>query len=112
MVEKADTRATAPETTPPATPDPALRLTMIPGGIPDLDALVVYLASQAAGEPLKMRLPFMVMDPGTGDYTTWTNVRWGLEMTAEDAIELRKDLDSYLQAWVASRRTKLAAQPR
>lgn len=79
------------------------RLLKIPGGVPDLDGELREAQKRVAGAPLKFRLQPAFYFKDNPRYTRYTHVCWIVELTAEQVVELRQDLDAFVQGWVRAK---------
>lgn len=103
---------------PPNTPDPsntdfaylvdAPVLTLVPGGIPDLEATPKQIA--ARGEGLRLRLAAQLYVDGS--YVTWEAVRWGLTFgSVEQMARFRVHLDQAMRSFVDEETAMVAPPP-
>ncbi len=87
---------------------PETRLTAIPGGKPNLDAVALEVASAAAAvnEPVRLRLTTMLFRPKSGkQYQHWLGVGWKMEFASFDEIvEFREALTAFITQWFEARR--------
>jgi hypothetical protein len=80
--------------TPPLAPVDPPELTLVPGGIPDLEKSLRDLTP-----PYRLRIPGQWLIDG--QYMGWEGVRWGVTFhSLEQVIAFRQALDQFMSSWV------------